>query len=518
MRRLPVTVTAAAVLVVGVACSPGPDPAAEAPAPRPSQTSTTPSSAPAEAAPDRSVGARPVLVPADAGTVVLPATDPATAALSASQALFASSPVVVLVDSSDAGAVPTAVRRATALRVPLLTTSGDATAAGPLGAELARLGTTHALAIGTAARDAAVGLDGVEVVSNAGALPPVEAPEPAQATALLVSADPGGPALATATSAGATAVTVPGGDPRGDVAAIGALADAPPTRVVGLGEAFGTAEVLGARVASAATGVQLPGGGQLVLAGKRYVALYGHPGTPALGLLGEQDLPGAVARAQQLARAYRPLSAEPVLPTFEVITTVASAGAGADGNYSNEVDPEKIRPWIEEAGRQGVYVLLDLQPGTTDFLTQAQRYEDLLRYPNVGLALDPEWRLASGQRHLEQIGSVSAAEVNQVSAWLAGLVREQHLPQKMLVLHQFRTAMITDIDTLETGHDELAVVIHADGNGTQGAKAATWGRVVAGAPAGVAFAWKNFVDEDSPMATPAQTMAVRPTPVLITYQ
>ncbi len=166
MRRLPVTVTAAAVLVVGVACSPSPDPAAEAPAPRPSQSTAAPSSAPAEAAPDRSVGARPVLVPADAGTVVLPATDPATAALSASQALFASSPVVVLVDASDAGAVPTAVRRATDLHVPLLTTSGDATADGPLGAELARLGTTHALAIGAAARDAAVGLDGVEVVGE----------------------------------------------------------------------------------------------------------------------------------------------------------------------------------------------------------------------------------------------------------------------------------------------------------------------------------------------------------------
>ena len=119
---------------------------------------------------------------------------------------------------------------------------------------------------------------------------------------------------------------------------------------------------------------------------------------------------------------------------------------------------------------------------------------------------------------MEQIGSVSAAEVNEVSAWLAGLAREQHLPQKMLVLHQFRSAMITDIGTLETGHDELAVVIHADGNGTQGAKAATWGRVVAGAPPASAFAWKNFVDEDSPMATPAQTMAVRPTPVLVTYQ
>jgi len=276
--------------------------------------------------------------------------------------------------------------------------------------------------------------------------------------------------------------------------------------------------VLAARVATAATGAQLPGGGQLVLAGKRYVALYGHPGTPALGLLGEQDLAASVARAQDLAGTYDPLSAEPVVPAFEVITTVASAGAGHDGNYSNEVDPEFLRPWVEEAGRQGVYVLLDLQPGTTDFLTQAQRYETLLQYPHVGLALDPEWRLEPGQRHLDQIGSVGAAEVNQVAGWLAGYVREQQLPQKMLVLHQFRADMITDIATLQTGHDEVAVVIHADGNGSQGAKAETWERVLSGAPAGVAFAWKNFVDEDSPMLTPEQTMAVEPTPVLVSYQ
>ena len=40
-----------------------------------------------------------------------------------------------------------------------------------------------------------------------------------------------------------------------------------------------------------------------------------------------------------------------------------------------------------------MYVVLDLQPGRTDFLTQAKRYEPLLALPHVGLALDPEWRL-----------------------------------------------------------------------------------------------------------------------------
>ena len=40
-----------------------------------------------------------------------------------------------------------------------------------------------------------------------------------------------------------------------------------------------------------------------------------------------------------------------------------------------------------------MYVVLDLQPGRSNFLDQAKLYEPLLRLPHVGLALDPEWRL-----------------------------------------------------------------------------------------------------------------------------
>ena len=79
----------------------------------------------------------------------------------------------------------------------------------------------------------------------------------------------------------------------------------------------------------------------------------------------------------------------PVIPAFEIIATVASSEPGEDGNYSAEADVEQSRPWVEAAGEAGLYVLLDLQPGRTDFLTQGERYRPLLELPNVGLALDP---------------------------------------------------------------------------------------------------------------------------------
>jgi hypothetical protein len=38
------------------------------------------------------------------------------------------------------------------------------------------------------------------------------------------------------------------------------------------------------------------------------------------------------------------------------------------------------------------------------------------------------------------------------------------------------------------------------------------------APKGVWFWFKDFYDEDHPMLTPKQTMAHKPTPVMISYQ
>ncbi|MBA3339563.1 MAG: hypothetical protein H0T54_07465, partial [Geodermatophilaceae bacterium] len=50
---------------------------------------------------------------------------------------------------------------------------------------------------------------------------------------------------------------------------------------------------------------------------------------------------------------------------------MASGPAGDDGNYSAEATIASLQPWVDAAGAAGIYVVLDLQPGRTDFLTQA---------------------------------------------------------------------------------------------------------------------------------------------------
>ncbi|MDO4917952.1 hypothetical protein [Kocuria sp.] len=269
---------------------------------------------------------------------------------------------------------------------------------------------------------------------------------------------------------------------------------------------------------SPAKPAELVGGGTTLFPDRRFVALYGHPGTPGLGALGEQGPEESVTRAKELARSYEPYSQEKVVPAFEVIATTASSEPGPDGNYSTESTVEQLMPYIEAAEKNDVYVVLDLQPGQADFLSQAKQYEELLKRPNVGLALDPEWRLAPGQLPLQQIGSVGAGEINETTAWLAGLTRDNQLPQKALILHQFSASMIQNREAINTNHPELAFVLHADGHGTPDLKTGTWNALQEGLPQGIRMAWKNFYDEDTPMYTPEQTFALKPKPWFVSYQ
>jgi hypothetical protein len=462
---------------------------------------------------------------------VLASTAPDALSAAVTGRLFKTAPVVVVAGTA-AAAVRAGEKAALAAHAPLLVS--EAAPSSPLLTQIKDLHPDTVLAVGVAPGTLTARLPGVRVVTRAAQLPKTAAPMPLSGVALLIHGaaaspagssavpDAGQPGLAaaatTARVAGVAVVTVNGYDPRADPAAILALARVRPREVLAIGSGFGPASRLAARVAVAATGTQLPGGGQVLFPGHRLVALYGCPGTPSLGVLGEQDLPASITRAEQVADMYRPLSTVPVIPTFEIIATVAQASPGPDGSYSYETPVSELEPWVQGAIKAGMYVVLDLQPGRANLLTQAKLYKSLLELPDVGLALDSEWKLQPGQLPLQQIGSVDITEINSVVHWLAALTAQYHLPQKLLVLHQFRLSMIIGEQYLDTSNDDLAIVIHMDGQGTPGEKLQTWDAVTGAAPRGVFFGWKNFTVKDHPMLTPQETMANTPQPVMISYQ
>lgn len=325
-------------------------------------------------------------------------------------------------------------------------------------------------------------------------------------------------AAAVGNSLGASIVAIDGEDvlgyPEVGVAITGRTGEA--TRFVGGAPEGGAWEL-----AALANGQQVPGGGFHIFPRdgmRRYLAYYGHPDTDALGVLGEQGPAETFEKMQGFIEDYGGDGSQ-VVPTFEIIASVASAGATDDGDYSYEWPPESFQPWIDFAAENDMYVMLDLQSGRDDFLSQAVQYEALLRLPFVGLALDPEWRLGPEQLHLNQVGTVTVAEVNETVNWVADLVRDNGLPQKMMIVHQFRTSMIQNREDI-VQRPEIQMIVQMDGDGTEPQKDATWSQLLAGADeVHWRWGWKNFFDEDEPgPPSPQSTMDKVPTPVYVSYQ
>ncbi|MEZ2122169.1 MBL fold metallo-hydrolase [Corynebacterium sp. CCM 9203] len=348
---------------------------------------------------------------------------------------------------------------------------------------------------------------------------PTRAKDNDRAPLVLAAPGTGITAVATARAAGADVEILDYADPRISGESVDLIRGLDGDPVIALGEMFGSTEHF-ARVTERATMVtaEQPGGGQLVFPGRRMIAYYGHPSGGALGIMGERSPEESVAHLNELVAQYAPLSEEPVIPAFEIIATVASASPGPDGDYSNEADPEELRPYIDAITDAGGYAVLDLQPGRARLIDQAKIYTDLLKLPNVGLALDAEWKLGPDEVPLQQVGHVQAEEINEVADWLAELTADNKLPQKAFVLHQFQLQMIRNRENINLEHPELAFVLHADGHGTAGDKFATFDVLRQELDPRYFIAWKNFIDEDTPMFTPQQTMDINPRPWFVSYQ
>jgi hypothetical protein len=260
---------------------------------------------------------------------------------------------------------------------------------------------------------------------------------------------------------------------------------------------------------------ELPGGGRRLLPDRRIVAFYGAPQAAELGQLGIGTPASATRKLVKQARPYI-RKTRPVLPAMELITVVAAAHPGEGGRYNTRQEPKIINRYLRAARKAKALLILDIQPGRSDFFTETVRLKKWLKEPDVSLAIDPEWRMGPGQVPGQVIGSVQAREVNATSAWLAKLVKERNLPEKLFLIHQFTNDMVDD--TQLQPRPGLAMVLNADGFGGQAIKKAKY-RAFTRSPRDFFFeGFKLFYHEDSDLMTPRQVLRLRPPPDVVIYE
>jgi hypothetical protein len=249
----------------------------------------------------------------------------------------------------------------------------------------------------------------------------------------------------------------------------------------------------------------------------RIVAYYGAPQSTKLGALGIGTPDEAAMKLRRQAQAYAS-PAKPVIPAMELIAAVASSNPQADGTYRTRQPPLTIQRYLDAARRAHAMLILDIQPGNSDFLSEAKVLEPYLKEPDVALALDPEWHLPEGQIPGQTIGSVTADEVNKVADYLAGLVQTYHLPQKPLLVHTFTEGMIQPKFGLRVPPG-VQEVINVDGTGRIGVKRLRYVQLVQKQSTNLFRGFKVFFHEDQPrLMTPREILRLIPPPDVVIYE
>lgn len=249
----------------------------------------------------------------------------------------------------------------------------------------------------------------------------------------------------------------------------------------------------------------------------RIVAYYGNPRTAAMGVLAERDRATVLADLRDQAAQYAAADPRrPVIPAFDLIASVAQRDPGRDGRYRARLSATILDDWAGFAAREGVLLILDVQPGRSPCCAEIARVRPWLRLRHVHLALDPEWAVGEDGVPGSQVGSLAASEIRGAQDALAALVESESLPPKLLVVHQFERAMISDKEALAPVPG-VQLVIDADGHGAPERKTEVYHELVRDEPVGFAGIML-FYKQDEPLLTADQVLALTPPPDLVVYQ
>lgn len=261
---------------------------------------------------------------------------------------------------------------------------------------------------------------------------------------------------------------------------------------------------------------QLPGA---ILPSKRVVAFYGNILNKRMGVLGEYEPDDMLHRLDEEVAAWAKADpATPVVPALHFIAVVAQASAGQDGKYRARMDNAVIERVMTLAKRRDAIVFLDLQVGLSTLRDEIPRLAPFLMRPNVHLGIDPEFSMKNGGLPGKKIGTYDASDVNYATEFLADLVTKNNLPPKILVVHRFTKAGLTNYKNIKLD-PRVQVVIDMDGFGPPELKKGTFHNYIKAEP--VQFVgWKQFFKprNDNPRTTIAEILRLWPRPFYIQYQ
>jgi hypothetical protein len=246
------------------------------------------------------------------------------------------------------------------------------------------------------------------------------------------------------------------------------------------------------------------------------VSWYGNPWSQRMGILGRLEGAALAEGLKRQAAGYAAATRKSILPAYELVSIIAQGEPGRDGRYRRRESREVIDRMLRAARAAGFKLILDVQTGRSTVLAELSYLAPYLQEPDVYLALDPEFSMGTDGVPGKRIGQMHAEEINDAIGVLEILQERYHLPRKVLMVHQFTTAMLPDKEKIWTS-SALDIVLAADGFGPPALKRNTYATVLR--QRSLEFSgFKLFYIQDTDLLQPAQVLALTPPPSVIIYQ
>ncbi len=254
------------------------------------------------------------------------------------------------------------------------------------------------------------------------------------------------------------------------------------------------------------------------IANNQILAFYGSPASKKMGILGVYPKEELTKMLLQYAESYDEVNGpRGIIPSFYIV--YGTCWPKGDIGY---LDASITEDYIRFAAARGILVFIDHQIGRYTVEESMDRILPFLKYPNVHLALDPEWRT---QKPMQEIGSITAAELNAAQRRMQEYIVSNDIPGlKMLVVHQFQDKMISGRETVRADFERILLIHTADGFGAPALKRYSYAQNAKATNIplkGFKLFLKSGVPGagfDEPLLIPSQVLTLDPEPVLIMYQ
>ena len=254
-----------------------------------------------------------------------------------------------------------------------------------------------------------------------------------------------------------------------------------------------------------------------ILLNNDILAFYGHPRSKNMGILGRYSKEELNEKLTALAAEYRTEGGRNIRKAFYLIYGTVWPG----GEIGILQDP-LLREYIDFALENDILIFIDHQIGRYSPADSLRKMLPYLKYPNVHLALDPEWRTT---KPMQEIGTVTADEINQVQRIMEDYMIENHISgERLLVIHQFNYRMVSNRENVQSNFSKVRLVHRADGFGPPKMKMSTYAynAQADNIPVKAFKLFYNFgipgAGYDNPIMTPKEVFGLNPRPYIVMYQ